>query len=76
MIPVIEGIAAAAPQVQISVDTMKLAVAAAALEAGASYVNDVSGFTREPEIAELVAISGDDRIDEAVPFGLRQGGEI
>jgi dihydropteroate synthase len=46
--------------VQISVDTMKLAVAAAALEAGASYVNDVSGFTREPEIAELVAEAGCD----------------
>jgi len=60
VIPVIEGIAAAAPQVQISVDTMKLTVAAAALEAGASYVNDVSGFTREPEIAELVAEAGCD----------------
>ena len=60
VIPVIEGIAAAAPQVQISVDTMKLAVAAAALEAGASYVNDVSGFAREPEIAELVAEAGCD----------------
>ena len=38
----------------------QLAVAAAALEAGASYVNDVSGFTHEPEIAELVAEAGCD----------------
>jgi len=55
VIPVVEGIAAAAPQLQISIDTTKVAVAAAALEAGASYVNDVSGFTREPAMAELVA---------------------
>jgi len=60
VIPVVEGIAAAAPQMQISVDTTKVAVAAAALEAGASYVNDVSGFTREPAMAELVAQAGCD----------------
>ena len=60
VIPVIEGIAAAAPQVQISIDTMKLAVAKAALDAGASYVNDVSAFTREPAIAQLVAEAGCD----------------
>ncbi|CAB4346444.1 unannotated protein [freshwater metagenome] len=60
VIPVVEGIAAAAPQVQISVDTTKVAVARAALEAGASYVNDVSGFTREPQMAQLVADAGCD----------------
>ncbi len=60
VIPVVDGIAAAAPQAQISVDTTKLAVAAAALEAGASYVNDVSAFTREPAMAELVAEAGCD----------------
>ena len=60
VIPVIEGIAAAAPQLQISVDTMKLAVAEAALEAGASYVNDVSAFTLEPQMAQLVAEAGCD----------------
>ena len=60
VIPVIEGIAAAAPQVQISIDTMKLGVAQAALEAGASYINDVSAFTREPQMAQLVAEAGCD----------------
>jgi dihydropteroate synthase len=40
---------------QISVDTMKLAVAQAAVEAGASYVNDVSAFRNEPELAGFVA---------------------
>ncbi|MEI6791934.1 MAG: dihydropteroate synthase [Actinomycetes bacterium] len=60
VIPVIEGIATAAPQVQISVDTMKVAVASAALAAGASYINDVSGFTAEPQMAQLVADAGCD----------------
>jgi dihydropteroate synthase len=40
---------------QISVDTMKLSVARAAVEAGASYVNDVSAFRHEPELAGFVA---------------------
>jgi dihydropteroate synthase len=40
---------------QISVDTMKLSVARAAVEAGASYVNDVSAFRHEPDLAGFVA---------------------
>ncbi len=60
VIPVIERVAAAAPQAQISVDTTKLAVAKAALEAGASYVNDVSAFRVEPQMAALVADAGCD----------------
>jgi dihydropteroate synthase len=60
VIPVIKALAAAAPGVQISVDTMKVAVAAAALEAGASYINDVSAFSHEPEMAQLVAEAGCD----------------
>jgi dihydropteroate synthase len=60
VIPVIEALAAADSKVRISVDTTKLAVASAALEAGATYINDVSGFTIEPQIAELVADSGSD----------------
>ena len=39
VIPVIEALA---PRVRVSIDTVKPAVAAAALEAGASVVNDVS----------------------------------
>jgi dihydropteroate synthase len=44
----------------VSIDTMKLEVAAAALDAGASYVNDVSAFRHAPELAGLVADRGVD----------------
>jgi dihydropteroate synthase len=40
------------------VDTTKAAVARAALDAGADVVNDVSGFSFDPEIARLVAARG------------------
>src|SRR3954447_11417616 len=39
----------------LSVDTSKLAVARAAIEAGATIVNDVTAFRAEPEMAGLVA---------------------
>ena len=42
----------------ISVDTSKAAVAAAALAAGADIVNDVRGFTADPEMASVVAAAG------------------
>lgn len=42
----------------ISVDTSKAAVAEAALKAGANLVNDVRGFTRDPELAAVVASFG------------------
>ncbi len=42
----------------ISIDTSKARVAAAALNAGASIVNDVWGFQRDREIARVVADSG------------------
>jgi dihydropteroate synthase len=60
VVPVVEGIAGLGLPVQISVDTMKLAVAAAALDAGASYVNDVTAFRHEPALAGLVADRGVD----------------
>lgn len=41
--------------VPVSVDTMRADVAAAALDAGASIVNDVSGGLADPEMAPLVA---------------------
>jgi dihydropteroate synthase len=56
VIPVVEGISGA----QISIDTMKLEVAEKALDAGASYVNDVTAFRQEPEMAALVADRGVD----------------
>jgi dihydropteroate synthase len=59
-IPVVEGIAGLDLPVQISIDTMKLAVAEAAIDAGASYVNDVTAFRHDPELAALVADRGVD----------------
>ncbi|WP_368246614.1 dihydropteroate synthase [Janibacter sp. Y6] len=41
--------------VAVSVDTMRTRVAAAAVEAGAAVINDVSGGLAEPEIASVVA---------------------
>jgi dihydropteroate synthase len=54
VVPVVEAIVAAFPEVVISVDTYKPPVVAASLEAGAHIVNDVSGL-RSPELAPLVA---------------------
>ena len=56
VIGVIEGLAG----VQVSIDTMKARVAEAALDAGATYVNDVSAFRHDPEMAALVADRGVD----------------
>ncbi len=53
VIPVIRELAAEG--VLISVDTMRAEVAAAALEAGAQIVNDVSGGLADPEILDVVA---------------------
>jgi dihydropteroate synthase len=58
VLPVIEGIADLRLPVQISIDTMKLAVAERAVAAGASYVNDVTAFRHEPELAGFVADQG------------------
>jgi dihydropteroate synthase len=44
--------------VPVSVDTMWAGVASAALEAGASIVNDVSGGLADPEMAAVVAAAG------------------
>jgi dihydropteroate synthase len=56
--PVVAGLADAAVAAQISIDTSKLAVARAALDAGATLVNDVTAFRAEPELAALVAERG------------------
>jgi dihydropteroate synthase len=58
--PVIEGLAAAHPTARISIDTTKALVAQQALDAGASFVNDVSAFRADPDMAGLVAASGAD----------------
>jgi dihydropteroate synthase len=53
VIGVIEALSTASAQ--LSVDTSKRAVAQAAIEAGATYVNDVTAFRADPDIAALVA---------------------
>ena len=55
VLPVIEGLIAAGCRAQISVDTSKSRVAARALAAGATLVNDVTAFREDPEIAGVVA---------------------
>jgi dihydropteroate synthase len=60
VLPVVDGIAGLGLPVQISIDTMKATVAAAALDAGAAYVNDVTAFRHDPELAGLVADRGVD----------------
>ena len=58
VVPVVAGIAALGTGAQISIDTMKLAVAEAAVDAGATYVNDVTAFRHDPGLAGLVADRG------------------
>jgi dihydropteroate synthase len=58
VVPVVEALAGAGAQV--SVDTMKLEVARAAIDAGATFVNDVTAFRHDPALAALVAETGSD----------------
>jgi len=55
LLPVLEGILKRLPDAVVSVDTYKAETARAALAAGAEIVNDVSGFTWDPAIAEVCA---------------------
>ena len=58
VVGVIERVAAAGVGAQVSIDTSKLDVARAALDAGATYVNDVTAFRGAPDLAGLVADRG------------------
>lgn len=55
VVPVIEGLRAAGFGGVISIDTRKADVARAALAAGATLINDVSGFTHDPDLAGVAA---------------------
>lgn len=55
VMPVIEKIKGKFPGSVISVDTRKSSVASAALKAGASIVNDVSGLCFDPKMPEVLA---------------------
>ena len=57
VVPAIEALAQAV-DAPISVDTYKGEVAEAALAAGASLINDVWGFKRDPHMARVVADAG------------------
>jgi dihydropteroate synthase len=58
VVPVVRALRGAGAQ--ISVDTAKLTVAEAAVDAGATYVNDVTAFRHEPDMAGFVADRGCD----------------
>jgi dihydropteroate synthase len=54
VLPVIRGIRARTETI-ISIDTYKASVAEAAIEAGASIVNDISGLAYDPDLASVAA---------------------
>jgi len=56
VIPVVAGLVAAG--ITVSVDTMRASVAEAAISAGASMVNDVTGGGGDPDMAKVVGASG------------------
>jgi dihydropteroate synthase len=58
VVPVIAGLHDRGVAAQMSIDTSKAAVAAAALDAGATLVNDVTALRGDPEMAGLVAARG------------------
>jgi dihydropteroate synthase len=55
LLPVVEGILKRQPHAVLSVDTYKSSTARAALAAGAEIVNDVSGFSWDPNLAMVCA---------------------
>ena len=58
VMPVLEALVRRHPDVPISVDTVKAAVARAALEAGAAIVNDVSALRLDPAMGVTAARAG------------------
>lgn len=55
VIPIIEALRKAFPEVCISVDTYKSEVARRALDLGADWVNDIWGFRADPALAGVTA---------------------
>lgn len=58
VVPVVQALADEFPQILISVDTYKAAVAEAAIQAGAQMVNDIWGLRADPELAKVVQAFG------------------
>jgi dihydropteroate synthase len=55
VVPVVEALVRAYPTLLVSIDTVKSAVAQAALDGGAAIVNDVSALRLDPAMAATVA---------------------
>jgi dihydropteroate synthase len=55
VVPVIREVMAERPGAIVSIDTYRAGTAAAALQAGASIVNDVSALRGDPRMADMVA---------------------
>jgi dihydropteroate synthase len=58
VLPVISALAGAHPAAVLSIDTVNAEVAAAAIDAGAHIVNDVSGLRLDPAMATVCASKG------------------
>ncbi len=59
VVPAVRAVVAALPStVPVSIDTTSAEVAAAALQAGASMLNDISGLRADPEMARVAASAG------------------
>ena len=56
--PVIRELKARHPQILLSVDTYHADTAEAAVEAGADLINDISGLTFDPRMADVAAEAG------------------
>ncbi|WP_331757844.1 dihydropteroate synthase (plasmid) [Nocardia sp. NBC_01377] len=57
-LPVIEAIVAEFPQVNVTVDTFRAEIAAAALSAGACAINDVTAMTYDPAMVAVAKDAG------------------
>ena len=58
LLPALTAIRATHPEALLSIDTFHAAVAEAALEAGAHWINDVSAGRRDPALLRLAAAAG------------------
>ncbi len=58
VVPVIRAILTGSPEAVVSIDTYRASTAEAALEAGASIVNDVTALRGDPRMEGLVAEAG------------------
>jgi dihydropteroate synthase len=58
VVPVVERLVRAHPDLLVSIDTVKSAVAKAAIDRGAAIVNDVTAFRFDPAMAGIVAVAG------------------